>query len=79
MIRVLFFGPVAESVSTRQMQIDFQPGFCLQDVVSQLTARYPKAFEIICFIAVNDVQTRDMRLALQDNDEIAFMAKYSGG
>lgn len=61
------------------MQIDFQPGFRLQDVVTQLTARYPKAFEIVCFIAVNDVQTRDMGLALKDNDEIAFMAKYSGG
>ena len=79
MIRVLFFGPVAEQVPARQMQIDFKPGDCLQDVVTQLTARYPKAFEIISFIAVNNVQTRDMRLALHDNDEIALMAKYSGG
>jgi molybdopterin converting factor small subunit len=79
MIRILFFGPVAEHVATRQIQIEFQPGLCLQDAVAQLTVRYPKAFEIICFIAVNNVQTRDMALALKDNDEIAFMAKFSGG
>ena len=79
MINVLFFGPVAEQVATRQMQIEFQSGYCLQDVVAQLTALYPKAFEIISFIAVNNVQTRDMRLVLHDNDEIALMAKYSGG
>jgi molybdopterin converting factor small subunit len=79
MIRVLFFGPVAERVAARQTEIGFQPGFCLQDAVAQLTALYPQAFEIVCFIAVNNVQTRDMKLALQDNDEIAFMAKFSGG
>ena len=79
MIRVLFFGPVADAVAARQMQIDFQPGFCLQDVVSQLTASFPKAFELVCFIAVNGFQARDMRLVLNDDDEIAFMAKYSGG
>ena len=79
MIRMLFFGPIAEAVATRQMQIDFQQGFLLQDVISLLTIHHPKVFEIICFIAVNDVQIRDMQHVLNDNDEIAFMAKYSGG
>jgi len=79
MIRVLFFGPVAERVSSRETEIDFQTGFCLQDAIAQLTARYPQAFELVSFIAVNNVQTRDMKLALKDNDEIALMAKFSGG
>jgi molybdopterin converting factor small subunit len=79
MIRVLFFGPVAERVAARQTEIDFQPGLCLQDAVAQLATRYPQAFELISFIAVNNVQTRDMNLALKDNDEIALMAKFSGG
>ena len=78
-IRVLFFGPVAECADARQMQFDFQPGLCLQDVVTQLAARFPKAFDIVCFIAVNNEQARDMRLPLKDEDEIAFMAKFSGG
>jgi molybdopterin converting factor small subunit len=28
---------------------------------------------------VNNVHTHDMRLQLADHDEIAFMAKFSGG
>ncbi len=79
MIRILFFGPVVEHVDAREMQIEFQPGLRLQDVVAQLQARYPKAFEIVCFTAINDVQTHDTHLQLADNDEIAFMAKFSGG
>jgi len=79
MIRVLFFGPVADRVAAREIQLDFSPGYCLQDAVEQLSKRYPEAFELISYIAVNNVQARDMRLALNDNDEIALMAKFSGG
>ena len=79
MIRVLFFGPVAEQVNDRVMKIEFQAGLSLQDVVTQLKMFYPKAFELVCFTAVNEVQTRDMQLVLADNDEVAFMSKFSGG
>jgi len=79
MIRILFFGPVAEHVDSREIQIKFQPGSCLQDVVEQMQTHFPKAFELVCFIAVNEVQTRDLQMPLADNDEIAFMAKFSGG
>ena len=79
MIRVLFFGPVAAQVNEHEMQLEFQVGLCLQDIVAQLQLRYPKAFELVCFTAVNEVQTHDMRLKLADHDEIAFMAKFSGG
>jgi molybdopterin converting factor small subunit len=79
MIRVLFFGPMAAQVDEREMQLEFQVGLCLQDIVAQLQLRYPKAFELVCFTAVNEVQTHDMRLKLADHDEIAFMAKFSGG
>jgi len=79
MIRILFFGPVAEKIEKREMQIDHRPGLSLQEVIAQLKHQHPQAFDIISFIAVNNVQTREMELALQDNDEIAFMAKFSGG
>lgn len=78
-IKVLFFGPVAERVGVRNVQLDFQPGMCLQDVSAQLAARYPEAMQIVCFTAVNDQQASDMQMPLSDNDEIAFMAKFSGG
>ena len=79
MIRVLFFGPLVAHVDEREMQIEFQSGLCLQDVVAQLQLRYPKAFELVCFTAINEVHTHDTQSKLADHDEIAFMAKFSGG
>lgn len=79
MIRVLFFGPVADRVKTRELQLAFVAEMKLQDVVAELTARYPQAFNIVCFTAVNQMQVSDTQLALSDGDEIAFMAKFSGG
>jgi molybdopterin converting factor small subunit len=79
MMQILFFGPVAERVGLRELQLEYSSGMVLQDVVSQLKATYPAAFEIVCFTAVNETQTRDMSLHLNDGDEIVFMAKFSGG
>ncbi|MDD2915427.1 MAG: MoaD/ThiS family protein [Gallionella sp.] len=79
MIRVLFFGPVAEQVPAREMQLPFSAGMKLQDVVAELSARHPQAFEFVSFTAVNQTQVRDLQLPLADGDEIAFMAKFSGG
>ena len=61
------------------MPMAFTAGMKLQDIVSELSARYPQAFEIVCFTAVNQTQVRDMQLPLADGDEITFMAKFSGG
>lgn len=79
MIRVLFFGPVAERVKMHEMQLDFESGMTLHDVIARLGAQHPNAFGIVSLIAVNQVQVRDKHLALNDDDEIAFMAKFSGG
>jgi molybdopterin converting factor small subunit len=79
MIQILFFGPVAERVGLRELQLEHRSGMVLQDVMSQLKTAYPAAFEIVCFTAVNETQTRDMQQLLNDGDEIVFMAKFSGG
>ena len=79
MIRVLFFGPVAERVQMRETNIEFGAGMTLQQVIDQLSAKHPKAFDIVSFIAINQQQVHDRQMALHDNDEIAFMAKFSGG
>jgi molybdopterin converting factor small subunit len=79
MIRVLFFGPVADRVQAREMQVAHVPGMTLQDLVAQLEAKHPDAFGIVSFIAVNQAQVHDRDIALSDNDEIALMAKFSGG
>jgi len=79
MIRVLFFGPVAERVGSRDMQMQFEPGITLQDIATRIQSEHARALDIVSFMAVNNQQTRDMQLSLADNDEIAFMAKFSGG
>jgi molybdopterin synthase sulfur carrier subunit len=79
MIRVLFFGPLAERVGARELQLEFKPGMSLQDVVTHIQTHYEQAFDLVSCIAVNNAQTRDMRLGLNGQDEIAFMAKFSGG
>ena len=79
MIRVLFFGPVAERVQAREMALDYTPGMTLHDVITHIGAQNPNVFGIVSFIAVNQNQVHDRKMALNDNDEIAFMAKFSGG
>jgi len=79
MIKVLFFGPVAELVGASEVQVAFTTGMRLQDLRGQLQAKYPAAFEIVCFVAVNGEHALDMSLALADNSEVVFMSKFSGG
>lgn len=79
MIKVLFFGPVAERIGNNALQVEYRSGMRLQDLREELAAQYPQAFEIVCFTAVNGEHMRDMSLQLADNSEVAFMAKFSGG
>jgi molybdopterin converting factor small subunit len=79
MMRVLFFGPVAEQFGARELQLDFYDGMTLQDVATQLRTQNAQAFKLVSLIAVNNAQTKDMSLVLHDHDEIAFMSKFSGG
>ena len=79
MISVLFFGPVADRMQTRATQLAFTPGMKLQDVISLVSESNPHVLDIVCVTAVNQMQIKDPQLALSDGDEIAFMAKFSGG
>jgi molybdopterin converting factor small subunit len=79
MIKVMFFGPVAERVGNSEVAVDFSTGMRLQDLRAQLQAKYPAAFEIVCFAAVNGEQVQDMSLPLAEHCEVVFMSKYSGG
>ncbi len=79
MIKVLFFGPVADRVGATMVPAEFREGMQLQDLYSQMQASYPEAFDLVCFIAVNGTHTRDMQLSLQDGSEVVFMSKFSGG
>ena len=79
MIKVMFFGPVAERVGANALQIEFRKGMRLDDLYQQMKDLYPAAFEIVCFTAVNGEHVRDVQLPVADNSEVVFMSKFSGG
>jgi molybdopterin synthase sulfur carrier subunit len=79
MIRVLFFGPVVERTGRSAMQAAYRPGMSLQILRDELASLYPRAFEIVCLTAVNGQHVRDLSTPLEDNSEVTFMAKFSGG
>lgn len=79
MINVLFFGPVVERLGSAELKIAFRSGMTLQQLRDELAARYPHAFEIVCFTAVNGQHVRDLSMPLADDSEVTFMAKFSGG
>lgn len=79
MIKVLFFGPVAELIGSSALQVEHRPGLRLQDLRDELSQQYPRAFELVSFMAVNGAHARDLNLELADHSEVAFMAKFSGG
>jgi molybdopterin synthase sulfur carrier subunit len=79
MIHILFFGPVAERVGTGSLSLPYTDGVPLQTVREQLQSRYPEAFELVCFTAVNGEMVRDDARVLADGDEVVFMSKFSGG
>ena len=79
MITLLFFGPVADSVGQRRVQLEFAPGLQLGALRKQFALDFPEAVRWVSFVAVNGVQVRDDAVQITDGSEIAFMAKFSGG
>jgi molybdopterin converting factor small subunit len=79
MIKVLFFGPVAERVGTNILEVEYQKNMRLDDIYLQMKGLYPAAFEIVCFTAVNGEHVRDAQSSVADNSEVVFMSKFSGG
>jgi molybdopterin converting factor small subunit len=79
MIKVLFFGPVAERAGCRSLAVEHRAGLRLQQLRDELAAQYPPAFALVCFVAVDGVQVHDLAQPLDDGSEVAFMAKFSGG
>ena len=79
MIKVLFFGPVAERAGCRSLDVPHRAGLRLQQLRDELAAQYAEALALVCFVAVNGAQVHDLALPLADGSEVAFMAKFSGG
>lgn len=79
MIKVLFFGPVADRVGNKVLQIEHRAGIDLQELRDECAEKFPQAFELVSMMAVNGEHVRDLAMPLSDGADVAFMAKFSGG
>ncbi|MDR0578283.1 MAG: MoaD/ThiS family protein [Candidatus Accumulibacter sp.] len=79
MIRALFFGPVAESVGARRIDVPYRAGITWQDVRDELRSRHPEAFALVSIVAVDGERVVDAGPPLADGAEIVFMSRFSGG
>ena len=79
MIKVLFFGPVAERAATASLEIETVPGLTLGELREDLARRYPEAFALVSLMAIDGRHERDLQRPLEDGAEIVFMSRFSGG
>ena len=80
MIRVLFFGPVAERVGARQIDMPWRMNLSWQDVRDELRTRYPEAFGYVSIVAIDGERVvGEAEAPLADGAEIVFMSPFSGG
>ena len=79
MIKVLFFGPVAERAGTSALELETSLGFTLGGLRERLTTRYPEAFALVSLMAVDGRHERDAQRPLEDGAEVVFMSRFSGG
>ncbi len=73
MIKVLFFGAVADKLGKRS--VDAQAGLSLAELIAQLGCADMQPL----LVAVNQEQVQDMDYIVQDGDEVALMPPFSGG
>ncbi len=73
MIKVLFFGMIAEKVG--QHVLERSAGESLAEIIQETGCEDFKPL----LVAVNQVQIQDMNYIVQDGDEVALMPPFSGG
>jgi len=75
MIKVLFFGSIADRLEKRDCLLPAHENMTVANVVEAVGS---KGFQPL-LLAVNQKQVNDMNLIVKDGDEVAFMPPFSGG
>ena len=75
MIKILFFGSIADKLAKRECSVPAHENMTVADVVNLVECHDFKAL----FVAVNQTQINDMKTLINDGDEVALMPPFSGG
>jgi len=73
MVRVLFFGIVADKLGKRHVEV--QSGLTVAEIIQKMDCT---GFQPL-LVAVNQEQIRDMSIIVNDGDEVGLMPPFSGG
>ena len=76
-VRVLFFGPLAESLGEREVDIPLSANTKLADLISRLNLE--KYTTKGLRVAVDGTISSDFEIILEDHAEVAFLPPVSGG
>ena len=76
-VKVLFFGPLAESLGEREVDIPLYVDTKLADLISRLNLEtyISKGLRV----AVDGTISSDFEIILEDHSEVAFLPPVSGG
>jgi molybdopterin synthase catalytic subunit len=79
-VRVLFFGQLREIVSAAEQEAELPPGAQMKDAFAFFQQRFPLLAPFQnAVIAARNQEYAPWDIALEDNDEIAFLPPVSGG
>ena len=77
MVRVLFFGPLAESLGEREVEIAVEFGSSIIELVERLGLQDLVSRGLR--VAINSNVVSDLDSVIEDSSEIAFLPPVSGG
>lgn len=79
-VRVLFFGQLKDVVGRPSEDLELPDGSTLETAFERYASQFPRVREMADSIAVaRNQEFADLRAALEDGDEVAFMPPVSGG
>jgi len=76
-VKMLFFGPLAESMGQREIEVALLQGSSARDLIDRF--RLTPMLESGLRVAINGVIGADLDASLSDASEIAFLPPVSGG
>ena len=76
-VKMLFFGPLAESMGQREIEVALLQGSSARDLIDRF--RLTTMLESGLRVAINGVIGVDLDASLSDASEIAFLPPVSGG